>query len=267
MARNSVTRSIARITRPLRTLFTRRELARWTRGPRTLLTGGGVGERIIELENRFERLQRGWNQHIPSLLDSMSDALDAAHRAEDGHRRMDAIREDLDRLSSRLELHLIDAQSSRSGLSGEIRNMAGVTLMMAGRKGVILAPSALDLPVRPGSIDLISVDASFGLPGEVEGLDAILVGWFALLAPDGQLKIDRFHLIVTPEPSAPSAIDIAALRRASASGGIMGSPGVPTSDQIIRSMERCGYRVEPSVVASDGLAQTLIGRRSAEPRA
>ena len=267
MARNSVTRSIARITRPLRTLFTRRELARWTRGPRTLLTGGGVGERIIELENRFERLQRGWNQHIPSLLDSMSDALDAAHRAEDGHRRMDAIREDLDRLSSRVELHLINEQSSRRGLSGEIRNLSGVKLMMAGRKGVILAPSALDLPVKPGSIDLISVDASFRFPCEGHGLDEILAAWCALLAPDGRLEIDRFHLIDMLESTAPSAVDFGALRRASATGEIMNSQELPASGQIIKSMERCGLSVEPPVVAPDGLAQTLVGRRCMEPRA
>ena len=266
MARNTVTKSLARFTRPLRGLFNRKEIARLTRIPRTLLTQGGVGARLIELENRFERLQRGWNQHIPGLLDSMSDALDAAHHAEDGHRRIDSIREDLDRLSSRLEIHLLDVRSSRQAGYGEVGHPLGVTLSLAEPEGVIFVSTTRDLQVAPGSIGAIAVSAAFKFESDGEGLDEMLAQWSDLLAPDGQIEIQRFHLVDMLEASGPENIDFGALRRATACGGLMGSPELPTNDQIINALKRRGFKVTAGS-ASDGIVQIITGHRQADPGA
>lgn len=265
MARNSVIRSVARFTRPLRRLFNRKEFARLTRIPRTVLTKGGVGERLVELENRFDRLQRGWNQHIPGLLDSMSDALDAAHHAEDGHRRMDAVREDLDRLASRLELHLIEMKSSRQDRTPAIRDCLGVTFAMADDRGMVLSRCARDVPVIPGSIQTIAVDPGFEIAREDEGLDETLAEWFGLLALGGRLEIKRFRLLEMLEASSPQDVDFAALRRATA-GGFQGSQEFPTDDQLIRALLRCGYEVGEAVLSGDGIVRTLFGLRPADTR-
>lgn len=265
MARNSITKSVARFTRPLRRLFNRKDFARLTRIPRTLLTKGGVGQRLIELENRVERLQQGWNQHIPSLLDSMSDALDAAHHAEDGHRRVDAVREDLDRLSARLELHLIELKSSRQNRSPALHEFAGVTLATADDGGVIFSQSARALPVIPGSIRAITVDVRFDIAHYNDGLDEILAAWFELLAPNGRLEIDRIRLVEVLDASGPQDIDVGALRRAT-DGGVLGSPEFPTDDQLTRALRRCGFEIGESVLAADGIVRTLVGIRPADRR-
>lgn len=264
MARNSITKSVARFTRPLRRLFDRKEFARMTRIPRTLLTRGGVGKRLIELENRVDRLQWGWNQHVPSLLDSMSDALDAAHHAEDGHRRVDAVREDLDRLSSRLELHLTELKSYRQNRSLPPRGFAGITLYTVDETGVIFSQTACEIPVFPGSIQNITVDARFDIVRHNDGLDEVVAGWFELLTPNGQLEIDRIRFVEMLCVSDRQDSD--ALER-SLCGGPLGSPELPTDDQLIRALHRCGFVVEESVLAADGILRTLVGVRPADNRA
>lgn len=259
----SVTKSLARFTRPLRRLFDRKQLARLTRVPRTLLTKGGVGERLVELENRFERLQLGWNQHIPSLLERMSDALDAAHHAEDGHRRLDTIREDLDRLSSRLELHLMDRKSRPQAPYGDNRHFAGVTFAIADDRGFVISRGARDLPIAPRSIHVISVSACFEIGREGEALDEMLAEWFALLVPGGRLEIDRFGLVDSPDSSRAADIDVAAWARASPSNGVICLPEMPTDAQIIQALERHGFMIEEVERSSRGFRRTLVGLRPA----
>lgn len=230
MARNSVTRSVARFTRPLRDLFDRKTLARLTRIPRTLLTGGGISERVIALENRFERLDRGWNEHIPGLLGSMSEALDAARQAEDVHRRLDALREDLDRVSSRLELNLIALRSSGGG-----DHSGAVTLTLTENRGVVMSCDARNLPVAPGSASAIRVGVDIDLGPDDKALDAVLGEWFDLLTQGGRLEIDR-----RAHP---------------------GSPDLPTDARIAMALGRSGFRIAPPAPAADGAARTFVGLR------
>ena len=206
------------------------------------MTGGGVSERLIALENRFQRLDLGWNQHIPGLLESMSEALDAARQAENVHRRLDAIREDLDRLSCRLELNLIALQSQQIGTS-EVQRSAGVTLTMVDNKGLAVSPCARDLPFAPGSIATIAVSATYDLVAGGEGLDTAMAEWFALLAPGGRLEIERFRLAVVGD-------------------GLIGSPDSPTDDQIARALDQRGFEVVTPPM-NRGAARTFVGRRPA----
>jgi len=265
LARISITKSVARFTRPIRRLCNRKELARLTRIPRTLLTGGGGGERLVELENRIDRLQRGWNQHIPSLLDSMSDALDAAHHAEDGHRRVDAVREDLDRLSSRFELHLMERNSYRHDRSPRRSELAGVTLAMADDRGTIFSERAHELPVIPRSIRTIKVDERFEITQQNEVLDEILTEWFELLVPGGRLEIDRTRPVEVIDASDPQDVDIDGSRRAIRSDGNF-SPELPTDDELVRALRGCGFEIGNSALEADGVVRTLVGVRPADDR-
>lgn len=87
----------------------KKALARLTFPLRQRLGSTGRGEAPTplstdRLEADIRRLEAGWRQHIPKILEAISVSEHEVKSGDDIHARIDALREDLDRLSERVNL-------------------------------------------------------------------------------------------------------------------------------------------------------------------
>jgi len=62
------------------------------------------------LERDIRRLQIGWNQHIPRILEAISLSEHDAKTSDEVHARIDALRRDLDSLSDRVNANFLDIE-------------------------------------------------------------------------------------------------------------------------------------------------------------
>lgn len=112
--REVLVHDLARLTWPARRIF---GASPPDQSPAYLTTP----QRLAALEARLDRLQKAWDRHLPALLDSVSVAVDQGRAAENAHQRTDILREDLDGLTTRMEVNLselkavvLDASSVKS---------------------------------------------------------------------------------------------------------------------------------------------------------
>lgn len=73
------------------------------------------------LEADVRRLEAGWRQHIPKILDAISVSQHDANMSDDIHARIDALREDMDRLSERLNAGYADIEKRLTNLEDPTR--------------------------------------------------------------------------------------------------------------------------------------------------
>lgn len=78
-----------------------------------------VETRLALVEHELSRLSSGWNQHIPQILDAVSIAQSELLTAEQVHERIDAVRDDLDRLSRRLDANLVELKAALTQASAQ----------------------------------------------------------------------------------------------------------------------------------------------------
>lgn len=170
------------------------------------------------LEARLDALQRGWDAHIPTLLDRVSIAVSEGHSARYVHDRIEAVREDLDALATRLDLNLGDRGPSPDlNRSGRVlsnrgqteldRRQAKISFSAAGGDAAVghllatrFAAEATDILVPDGALPLeangavqaIRVDARFYLGERREEISALLRAWKTSLRAGGSLQLERF---------------------------------------------------------------------------
>ena len=92
-------KALARLTYPLR------QQLRTSRGSAHV-----CGISTDQLEADIRRLESGWRQHIPRILDAISVAENDAKASDDVHARIDALRQDVDRLSARMNASYRDIE-------------------------------------------------------------------------------------------------------------------------------------------------------------
>ena len=102
-------KTLARLTYPLRQ-------RRWSigSGPASAPSMGG-------LEADVRRLEAGWRQHIPKILDAISVSQHDASMSDEVHARIDALREDMDRLSERVNANYADIEKRLTNLEDSTR--------------------------------------------------------------------------------------------------------------------------------------------------
>lgn len=103
-------KALARLTFPLRQ---RLWSARGDGGPSTMSTD--------RLEADIRRLEAGWRQHIPKILDAISVSGHEVKSVDDLHARIDALREDLDRLSERVNINCIAIEERLARIESSAR--------------------------------------------------------------------------------------------------------------------------------------------------
>lgn len=74
------------------------------------------------LESEIRRLQAGWNQHIPRLLEAISLSEHDAKTSDEVHARIDSLRRDLDSLSDRVNASCLDIEKRLSKLEAPSSN-------------------------------------------------------------------------------------------------------------------------------------------------
>lgn len=104
----------------------KKALARLTYPLRQKISSRGNGHvpstsSIERLEGDVRRLQAGWSQHIPRILDAISISEHEAKASDDIHARIDALRHDLDRLSDRLSASCVGMEKRLSELESSSR--------------------------------------------------------------------------------------------------------------------------------------------------
>lgn len=299
----------ARITRPLREDFSLKGFARMTRpyrmtardrktaADRAALKASGPSlasvdhARLTSLEGRVERLQAGWNQHVPGLIDSVTLALSEARAADRVHARIDALREDMDRLSKRLDLGLMDVRARQHapalGQSGaadaQIVSIGTLAEALAGElrlqfvhhdtpvpgylvvsryatPGVdVIAPTGV-LPFGGDRAKNIIVEAGYDLGDD---LVAVFAGWFALLAPGGRIAIHRIDMLDLVEALADGSLTFDDARAHLSTDRKTSSPAGPPAAEIKAAAAVAGF-VEVRVVRTGGgMGFTVQARRPA----
>lgn len=283
LAKQGIKKRIARFTRRFRDPDAVRARAA------ALPTDNHTPIRIAELEAALERLSRGWEQHLPQLLDTVSIARDEARSANQVHDRLDAMRQDMDRLSERLDLNLMEMRRliSREKAPSDIRILSEESIARAVVDGLKLHFLRGDLPLAefinvateegPG-VDVLAVAGAAlpfgeGLAREIvvargydlggESAEVVFRNFWKLLVPGGKLRIDRFDLGVAPEAIARGDLKPQALSEIVGDNGRAPSsarPDIGALRELARSAGFTSLRV-----INDGAGGTSL--RAIRPKA
>ncbi len=246
--------------------------------------------RLTSLEGRFERLQTGWNHHIPSLLDSVTLAISEARAADRVHARIDALREDMDRLSKRLDLGLLDLKSrlttpEASDPEPDATRIVSLAALAEALTTEFKVQFVGDDAPRPGylivsrgaipSADVVAPtgDISFGRdrakaiivePGYklTDDLISAFKNWFALLAPGGRVEVHRLDVLDLVETLSTGSVTFDAARAHLATRGSVSLSG-PSVEQIKDAAAAAGLQdIRVDRVAGD-IGFTVHARRPA----
>jgi hypothetical protein len=305
----SMKRRLARITRPLREDFSVKGFARMTRPWRlkrqernataALAAGRPAGPtpshidhaRLISLEGRVERLQAGWNQHVPGLLDSVTLALSEARGADRVHARIDALREDMDRLAARLDLGLLDLKARLDQPASEaadggsrIVSMGAVAEALAGDLSVqfvdgdapkagfvvvsrapapgvdVVAPEG-DLSFGQGRAKEVVVETGYAVGADEAETRAALAAWFDLLEAGGKLSLHRFDMLEMAAALSDGSLSLDDARGPLTGGPLRPSPAGVTADALKGVATGCGFRDVRINRSKASLGYTLQARR------
>jgi len=310
MAEN-MKRRLARVTRPLREDFSIKGFARMTRPWRVkrqerkaaavLIAGRPAAPtpshidhaRLTSLEGRVERLQAGWNQHLPGLLSSVTLAVSEARGADRVHARIDALREDMDRLTVRLDLGLLDLKarleqpaSPGSGGGAHILSMGAVAEALAGelklqfiagdaaKPGFIVvaraAASGVDavsadgaLPFGLGRAREIVVEAGYPLGADENATRALVSQWFDLLEAGGRITIHRFDMLEMIGALSDGSLTFDDARASLTNAPPLASPAGLSADALKAVATACGLREVRITRGKTDVGLTLQARRPA----
>lgn len=305
-------RRFARVTRPLREDFSMKGFARMTRPwrmkrqerraaaalsasrPATPIPSHIDHARLTSLEGRVERLQAGWNQHLPGLLNSVTLAVSEARSADRVHARIDALREDMDRLTARLDLGLLDLkarmdQFTPSGpdeggarilsmgavaeaLAGELtlQFVAGdapkpgtIVVARAAAPGVDVVSPDADLSFGQGRVKEIVVEAGYPLGADEAATRALMAQWFNLLDAGGRLTLHRFDVLDMVGALSNGSLTLDDARARLSAAPLQASPAGLSAESLKTAAAAAGLREVRITRGKASLGFTVQGRRPA----
>lgn len=253
---------------------------------------GPFDVRLNAVEIDLARLTTGWDQHIPQLLDAVSIARSEARGSHVAHDRVDALRQDMDRLTARLELNLIDLKKqigtsaqNKAGDSVQIISLGRVAqavstelklhlmgddVPLAGFVNVsphglpgadVVAPVDAVLPFGGGVTRAITVADSWPLESD---LTSMFKRWLALLSPGGTLRIERFDLTATLDLIAAGKADAAGLAAALRESGRRASPAGSSLDALVEAARDAGFAKIRVMARTDGPGEVMTAERPEE---
>lgn len=230
------------------------------------LAKGTLGARLIKLEGEVHRLTAGWEQHIPQLLDAISVARSDVHKAATVHDRIDAVREELDRLAVRLDLVLLAstpatgrfetqgvwipslanlAEAAVNGLklhfsNGDLSKPGYLNVCSHVGPGVdIVCPPGVSLPAGEGCARAVLIGSGYVLADD--GVGQLLAECFRLMAPGAVLTIERFDLPIVLEEVALGRLDPSRIAGALRSNGWTVSPPGIEVGRLLEAIRDAGF--------------------------
>ncbi len=237
---------------------------------------------------RLSRLEAGWNQHLPALLDSVSVAISEARRADSTHARVDAVRTDLDRLSTRVEIGLLELRHS-AGKSEpanatsaiEVISISSLAAALSGNLKIqfldsdaslpghlsisthhtahsdLVAPPGTTVPFGQGRVQSIVVDRNFSIGIDQEALSAAVDHWLNLLAPGAKICIRRLQLIEFLASVSSGKHSLETLSAEYSAALPQFSPPWPSAQQIAAVMKERGFKNVRVITEKERPGQTV----------
>ncbi len=250
----------------------------------TTILADEVDSKIRELRAEVETLRLGWGQHIPSLLAALSAANAQNFGTDALERRFSAIRRDIERLASRLDMNVLDMRSRidlsypypRTAAAPESPNLCIVSLGRVGHAlanglhlhycgstgapvtdavnignsqvaGVdIVASPITPLPFGPGVVASITVSSGLGMFSLEDFRAQILPRWADLLSAGGILRIAGIDMEAALTSMAAGGLDPETLlQMIRREGRILPSDGQILGEGAIRNaLVEAGFELE-----------------------
>lgn len=224
--------------------------------------------RLRKVEEDFEHFRRGWDTHLPTILDALARNSREAGLSEEAHLRIDTLWRNVDRLALRLDVGLDAMQAKRTEEESETASSPN-ELRLHLRNGDAVLKGFVDvdlsatesLPPYDGTATQIVIGVGVDI-GSDDKASARLLSWvFGALAPRGVVEIHRRSI-----EDVLSAVErgVLSARQAKrlANGDLPLSAADPGGAALKASMQALGFNDVRTAPVKSGVGILLTATRA-----